>query len=160
DGPKLWDATFSEATSHKVTKLAGEEVLRVENVKKIFQRRAGLKKTTVVAVNGVSFSLRAGQVVGLVGQSGSGKTTIAHLITGAESPTEGSIWCGDILVNRLRGRALRAYRKRVQYVFQDPFSALNPVHPVQYLLMRPLMNYERLNASQARERVRELLETV
>lgn len=159
-GPELCDAAFSEATSHKAIKLEGEEVLRIENVHKIYQRRAGLKTTTVVAVNDVSFSLRAGRVVGLVGQSGSGKTTIARLITGTESPTSGSIRFGQTRVERLRGRTLHNYRKHVQYVFQDPFSALNPVHSVQYLLMRPLINYERLSTPQARQRVRELLETV
>jgi peptide/nickel transport system ATP-binding protein len=159
-GAKLLDAAFSERTSHKVMKLEGEEVLRVENVCKTYQRRIGLKRTSVVAVNDVSFSLQPGRVVGLVGQSGSGKTTIARLITGTESPTGGSIWFGKIQVNRLRGRALHNYRKHVQYVFQDPFSTLNPVHTIQYLLMRPLINYERLNASQARQRVHDLLETV
>jgi peptide/nickel transport system ATP-binding protein len=154
------DAVFSEATSHKAMKLEGEEVLRIENVCKTYQHKTGLKKNAVIAVNDVSFSLRAGQVIGLVGQSGSGKTTIARLITGTESPNSGAIWFGKTRVDQLRGTALHNYRKHVQYVFQDPFSALNPVHPVQYLLMRPLMNYERLNASQARQRVRELLETV
>ncbi len=159
-GPALLDAAFSEATSHKAMKLEGDEVLRIENVRKTYRRRRGLKTTTVSAVDGVSFSLRAGRVVGLVGQSGSGKTTIARLITGTESPTGGAIWFGQTRVDRLRGSALHNYRKHVQYVFQDPYSALNPVHPIQYLLMRPLMNYERLNPSQARQRVRELLETV
>ncbi|GHO45953.1 ABC transporter ATP-binding protein [Ktedonospora formicarum] len=160
EGPKLLDAAFSEASSHKALKLEDEEVLRVEHVSKIYQRRTGLKSTSVVAVNDVSFSLRSGRVVGLVGQSGSGKTTIARLITGTEAPSSGVIQFGETQVNRLRGGELRNYRKHVQYVFQDPFSALNPVHPIQYLLMRPLINYERLNASQARQRVRELLETV
>lgn len=160
DGSALSDAAFSEATSHKAMKSEGEEVLRVENVCKTYQRRTGLKTTSVVAVNDVSFHLRAGQVVGLVGQSGSGKTTIARLITGTESPTGGSILFGQTRVERLRGRALHNYRRHVQYVFQDPFSALNPVHSVQYLLTRPLINYERLNVSQAHQRVRELLETV
>ncbi|EFH83587.1 ABC transporter ATP-binding protein [Ktedonobacter racemifer] len=160
EGPVLLDAAFSEATSHKAMKLEGEEVLRIERVCKTYQRRIGLKRTSVVAVNDVSFNLRAGRVVGLVGQSGSGKTTIARLITGTESLTNGSILFGQTRVERLHGRELHRYRKHVQYVFQDPFSALNPVHSVQYLLMRPLINYERLNASQARQRVSELLETV
>lgn len=160
DSSERLDVAFSEATSHKAAKQDGEEVLRIENVRKIYQRRAGLKTSSVVAVNDVSFSLRAGRVVGLVGQSGSGKTTIARLITHTESPTSGSILFGQTRVERLRGRALHDYRKHVQYVFQDPFSALNPVLTIQYLLMRPLINYERLSASQARQRVRELLETV
>lgn len=160
DGPKLRDAAFSEATSHKAMKLEGDEVLQVENVGKTYHRRIGWKTTSVIAVNDVSFNLRAGRVTGLVGQSGSGKTTIARLITGTESPSSGTIRFGETRVERLRGRMLRNYRKHVQYVFQDPFSALNPAHTIQYLLMRPLMNYGRLSATQARQQVRELLETV
>ncbi|MBO0791398.1 MAG: ABC transporter ATP-binding protein [Ktedonobacteraceae bacterium] len=157
---ELLNAAFSEATSHKAIKLEGEEVLRAENVGKIYQRRTGLKRVSVTAVDDVSFSLRAGRVIGLVGQSGSGKTTIARLVTGTEYPDTGSIWFGKTQVNRLKGQKLYNYRKHIQYVFQDPFSALNPVHTIQYLLMRPLMNYGRLSTSQARQRVRELLETV
>lgn len=160
EGAALLDATFSEATSHKAMKQEGGVVLRVEHVSKLYRRRAGLKQIAVHAVDDVSFSLRAGQVIGLVGQSGSGKTTIARLITATEYPDSGAIRFGDIQVERLKGRALRRYRRHVQYVFQDPFSALNPVHTVQYLLMRPLMNYGRLNAAEARQWVRDLLETV
>ncbi|GCE22009.1 ABC transporter ATP-binding protein [Dictyobacter kobayashii] len=160
DGPKLKDAAFSEATSHKALKLEGDEVLRVENIGKVYQRRIGFKKSSVVAVDDVSFNLRAGHVTGLVGQSGSGKTTIARLITGTEHPSSGSIWFGKTQVNNVRGRALHDYRKHVQYVFQDPFSALNPAHTIQYLLMRPLLNYGRVNAARARQQVRDLLETV
>ncbi|GER91084.1 oligopeptide ABC transporter ATP-binding protein OppF [Dictyobacter vulcani] len=160
EGPKLLDAAFSEATSHKAMKLEGEEVLRVENVSKTYQRRAGFKTTSMNAVNDVSFNLRSGKVTGLVGQSGSGKTTIARMITGTEYPTSGAIWFGETRVDKLKGRGIHNYRKHVQYVFQDPFSALNPVHTIQYLLMRPLMNYGKLNAAQARQKVRELLETV
>jgi peptide/nickel transport system ATP-binding protein len=159
-GPALLDAAFSEATSHKALKLEGEEVLRVDSVYKTYQRRIGLKRVSVSAVNDVSFSLRSGKVTGLVGQSGSGKTTIARLITGIERPDAGSILFGETRVERLRGNALHNYRKHIQYVFQDPFSALNPVHTIQYLLIRPLINYERLRPAQARERVHELLETV
>jgi peptide/nickel transport system ATP-binding protein len=159
-GPDLLDAAFSEATSHKAVKQEGKEVLRVENAHKTYQRRIGLKTTSVNAVKDVSFTLQAGRVTGLVGQSGSGKTTIARLITGLEHPTSGAIWFGNMRIDRLRGRARHNYWKHVQYVFQDPFSALNPVHTIQYLLMRPLMNHRRLQAAQARQKVRELLETV
>ncbi|GCE31225.1 ABC transporter ATP-binding protein [Dictyobacter alpinus] len=160
EGPKLLDAAFSEATSHKAVKYEGEEVLRIEHVGKTYQRRVGLKKSEVNAVNDVSFTLHSGRVTGLVGQSGSGKTTIARLITGTEYPNSGEIWFGKTRVDQLKGRGIHEYRRHVQYVFQDPFSALNPVHTIQYLLMRPLMNYKKVNAEQARQQVRELLETV
>src|SRR5918912_1698245 len=160
DGPALVDAAFSEATSHKRTKTEGADVMRLEHVCKTYRRRMGVKTTAVQAVNDVSFTLRAGRVTGLVGQSGSGKTTIARLVTGIERPDSGEIWFADTRVDTLRGRRLRTYRSHVQYVFQDPFSALNPAHTIEYVLLRPLANYKRINGRQARAHVLDLLETV
>lgn len=160
EGPALVDAAFSEDKSHKSLHLEGAEVLRLEHVCKTYERRQGLKKNRVQAVNDVSFSLRAGHVTGLVGQSGSGKSTIARLVTGIECPDSGEIWFGETRVDKLSGRALHDYRSDVQYVFQDPFSALNPAHNIEYLLMRPLINYKHLSGDAARKRSLELLETV
>lgn len=161
EGPALVDAAFSEAMSHKSMTAEGDEVLRLEHMCKTYQRRVGLRsKTAVQAVNDVSFMLRAGRVTGLVGQSGSGKTTIARLVTGIERPDSGEIWFGKTRVDKLRGRALHTYRGHVQYVFQDPFSALNPAHTIEYLLARPLINYKGVSRGEARRRVVELLETV
>jgi peptide/nickel transport system ATP-binding protein len=160
DGPALVDAAFSEATSHKSAKTERADVLRLEHVCKTYRRRMGFTTTAVQAVNDVSFTLRAGRVTGLVGQSGSGKTTIARLMTGIERPDSGEIWFGDTRVDTLRGRGLRTYRSHVQYVFQDPFSALNPAHTVEYVLLRPLANYKRINGRQARTHVMDLLETL
>jgi peptide/nickel transport system ATP-binding protein len=112
------------------------------------------------AVSEVSFSIEPGTSVGLVGASGSGKSTLAKLVTGLERPSAGEVRFGDLRVDRLRGGALRAYRKRVQMVFQDPYAALNPVHPVGYTLSRPLVNYLGLDAAATRARVLELLTTV
>ncbi|WP_020389028.1 ABC transporter ATP-binding protein [Kribbella catacumbae] len=113
------------------------------------------------AVDGVSFELRPGQVTALVGQSGSGKTTIARLVTGVERPTSGSVtFTGGVDVGSLRGRKLRAYRRHTQLVFQDPFAALNPTRTPAYALSRPLQNHLGLSKAQARTRAGELLETV
>jgi peptide/nickel transport system ATP-binding protein len=160
DGPALVDAAFSESTSHKSILQEGAEVLRLEHVCKTYTRRVGFKTTTVQAVDDVSFTLRAGRVTGLVGQSGSGKTTIARMVTGIERPSSGAIWFGKQRVDQLGGRGLHTYRSDVQYVFQDPFSALNPAHTIEYLLLRPLINYKKLSGSAARKRALELLETV
>ena len=160
EGPALVDAAFSEATSHKSLKIEGAEVLRLEHVCKTYERRQGLKKAMVQAVDDVSFTLYAGRVTGLVGQSGSGKSTIARLLTGIERPDSGTITFGDTRVDQISGGALHNYRAHVQYVFQDPFSALNPAHNIEYLLMRPLMNYKKLGGAAARKRAMELLETV
>jgi peptide/nickel transport system ATP-binding protein len=159
EGPALVDAAFSEATSHKSLKLEGAEVLRLEHICKSYERRQGLKKATVQAVDDVSFTLYAGRVTGLVGQSGSGKSTIARLLTGIERPDSGTITFGDTRVDQISGGALHNYRAHVQYVFQDPFSALNPAHNIEYLLMRPLMNYKKLGGAAGRQRAKDLDET-
>src|SRR5947209_1475914 len=107
DGPVRVDAAFSEATSHKSTRTEGADVMRLEHVCKTYRRRMGFTTAAVQAVNDVSFTLRAGRVTGLVGQSGSGKTTIARLVTGIERPDSGEIWFGDTRVETLRGGGLR-----------------------------------------------------
>ncbi|WP_431071539.1 ABC transporter ATP-binding protein [Microbacterium phyllosphaerae] len=114
----------------------------------------------VVAVDDVSFRLEPGEALALVGASGSGKSTIAKLITGVEKPTEGTVRFGDVDVATLRRTGLRDLRKDVQMVFQDPYAALNPLHTVEYALSRPIRNYTPLRGEEARARVLELLETV
>ncbi|APH46763.1 glutathione ABC transporter ATP-binding protein [Microbacterium sp. 1.5R] len=114
----------------------------------------------VTAVDDVSFRLEPGEALALVGASGSGKSTIAKLITGVEKPTEGTVRFGDVDVAALRRAGLRDLRKDVQMVFQDPYAALNPLHTVEYALSRPIRNYTPLRGDEARARVLELLETV
>ncbi|MGS2616615.1 ABC transporter ATP-binding protein [Micromonospora sp. LZ34] len=140
-------------------------VLTVDAVSKRYTSRRGLRTSTVVAVRDVSFELRPGTVTALVGQSGSGKSTIARIVTGVERPTAGEVRFtggddGPTRVDRLRGRALRAYRRHVQMVFQDPFSALNPTRTVAYALSRPLVNFAGLRGGAVRDRAAELLESV
>jgi peptide/nickel transport system ATP-binding protein len=135
-------------------------VMRVSNLGKTFTRRRGLTKSSVTAVDDVTFNLERGKITALVGQSGSGKSTIAKLIMGMEKHDEGSILFGETDVKSLRGRNLRDYRSDVQMVFQDPYSALNPAHPILYSLMRPLQNYKGMSARAARTRAIEMLEAV
>ncbi|MGH3878880.1 MAG: ABC transporter ATP-binding protein [Actinophytocola sp.] len=148
------DSRFSR---HERSAEESETVLAVENVSKTYATR---RHGHVAAVADVSFSLRRGRVTALVGQSGSGKSTIAKLITGIERPDSGSVRFGDTAVHGLRGRALRGYRKHVQLVFQDPFSALNPVKTVGQTLSRPLRNHLGLSTADARARAASLLSTV
>ncbi len=161
-GPSFVEASFSEAKSHKATPMEGDEVLRLVNVSKMYHRRRGwFSKETLTAVDDVSFTLRAGRVTGLVGQSGSGKSTIARMITAIERPDKGEIWFGKTRVDKLRSSsAIRTYLSDVQYVFQDPYSALNPVHTIGYLLSRPLVNFKGMSERDAQKKVLELLETV
>jgi peptide/nickel transport system ATP-binding protein len=136
------------------------EELVVEHVTKVFTARGQRRGKGVAAVDDVSFSIAPGAALALVGASGSGKSTIAGLITGSQRPTSGSITFGDVSVHRLRAGGLRRYHRDVQMVFQDPYGALNPLHTVGYTLTRPCQNYLGLSAQEAHDRVYELLETV
>jgi peptide/nickel transport system ATP-binding protein len=131
--------------------------LVVNGVTKTYRGRRGER---VVAVDDVSFTIAPGAAVSLVGASGSGKSTIAKMITGLERPTSGSVTFGDIEVGRLSRGALRDYHRKAQMVFQDPYGALNPLHTVEYTLARPCVNFLGMSARQAKARVDELLETV
>lgn len=155
---------FVKSSEESKRALRGEVLVEVKSVVRRFERRRRLRVTSVDAVKDVSFVLRKGEVTALVGQSGSGKTTIARMITGVDTPTSGSIVFhgrdGEQVVGRMRGRSLRSYRNRVQIVFQDPYSSLNPTRTLEYILTRPLRNFQDMNQRQARDRAAELLETV
>ena len=103
-------------------------LLEVENLHKHFTVPQGLGRAprVVRAVDGVSLQLRRGETLGLVGESGCGKTTLARLIVRLADPTSGSVRVGGEDVLGLRGAALRRWRRRVQIVFQDPYGSLNP----------------------------------
>ncbi|MFT9111351.1 MAG: ABC transporter ATP-binding protein [Bifidobacterium psychraerophilum] len=132
-------------------------------VKDISKTYPGRKRgeQPVKAVSNVSFTLKPGESLALVGASGSGKSTIAKMITGVENPTEGSITLGNTHVERMHSkRDLRKLHSDIQMVFQDPYAALNPLHNVEYILTRPIVNYTKLRGEDARKRMLELLETV
>jgi peptide/nickel transport system ATP-binding protein len=133
--------------------------LTVDNISKRYRVR-GKRRATMMAVDGVSFTIEPGAAVGLVGASGSGKSTIASMITGSLRPTSGSITFGDLAVHQLNRRGLRSYHSDVQMVFQDPYGALNPLHTAEYTVSRPCQNFLGMTAAQARTRVHELLEIV
>ena len=121
----------------------------------------GLRRQTLRAVDDVSFALSPGKVTALVGQSGSGKSTIARLLLRLYAPTSGSILLGDEDVSSIRGRRnLRRYRSQVQMIFQDPFGSLNPVKRVGHHIARPLRRHKVVPSSEVDERVHELLDAV
>jgi len=136
-----------------------QKAMVVTNVSKVYPPpRRGEKPVT--AVDNVSFTLEPGASLALVGASGSGKSTIAKLITAVEKPSSGSIQFGDIDVASLRRSQFRTLHRDVQMVFQDPYAALNPLHTVEYTLTRPVVNFTGLHGQDARRRVLELLDTV
>ena len=110
-------------------------MLEVQDLVVDFRLRGG---TSLRAVNHCSFSLEKGESLALVGESGSGKSTVVRAVGQLVRPTAGTVLLDGQPPGR-HGRALRAYRKRVQLIFQDPFASLNPMHTVRYHLARPLL---------------------
>lgn len=128
-------------------------VLEFDAVTKVYSvRGAGQMK----ALDDVSFTLRSGQTIGLVGQSGSGKSTIAKILTQLESPTSGEVRLDGQPIPR-RGKGLRAYRQQLRMVFQDPFASLNPYHTIRYAIQRPLQLDKVVPKDQLDDEVRRLL---
>jgi len=114
----------------------------------------------VRAVDDVAFSIEPGRTLGVVGESGCGKTTTAKLVLRLEKPTAGQILFANQDVAGLEGEALRAYRKSVQAVFQDPYASLNPRMRVDAIISEPLITHERVDAPAVAARVSTLLDLV
>jgi ABC-type glutathione transport system ATPase component len=109
--------------------------IEVRGVSKTYRvRGAG----AINALDDVSFTLSSGQTIGMVGQSGSGKSTVAKILTQMERPTSGQVLLDGRPIPS-RGAALRAYRQRLRMVFQDPFASLNPYHSIRHHVARPLV---------------------
>ncbi|MCM3503568.1 ABC transporter ATP-binding protein [Curtobacterium sp. ODYSSEY 48 V2] len=153
------ETTSSFATVGSRERSAAKNPIVVDHLVKTYPApRRG--EQPVQAVRDVSFTLEPGQSLALVGQSGSGKSTIAKMLTGVEQPTSGTVRFGDTDVAKLGRRGLKDLRSEVQMVFQDPYAALNPLHTVEYILSRPIANYTGLRGRDARRRMLEILETV
>ncbi|WP_414683267.1 ATP-binding cassette domain-containing protein, partial [Microbacterium sp. UBA3486] len=113
----------------------------------------------IKALDDVSFTLTSGRTIGLVGQSGSGKSTIAKILTQLETPTSGEVLLDGTPIPR-RGRGLRKYRQQLRMVFQDPFASLNPYHSIRYHLERPIRLDDVVPKKQTEDEVRRLLARV
>ena len=135
--------------------------LALKDVTKQFDLRSGLKTTKFTAVSHASFALESGKTVALVGQSGSGKSTIAKMILGLETPTEGQILIDGKPVDHHGRKADQIFRKNVQMVFQDPYASLNPFHTVEHHIARPMkLHHPGMSNEEVHRRVIELLERV
>jgi len=141
-------------------------VLTVEGLHRRFTKRHGFQVEHVDAVQDVSFTLREGEVTALVGQSGSGKSTIARILTRLDLPTSGTVSYharadgSPHPLASLPPKLAREYRRGLQYVFQDPYAALNPTLTVGYALSRPLRNFLHVTPKEAVEHAAHLLEQV
>ncbi len=138
-------------------------VLEAAGLSKHFQARRGIfggNRGVVRAVDGISFTIERGRTLGVVGESGCGKTTTAKLVLGLDEPTGGTIRFEGKDLRELDAAGRRHYRKSVQAVFQDPYASLNPRMRVGAIIAEPLVTNEALPASEVRRRILQLLELV
>jgi peptide/nickel transport system ATP-binding protein len=140
-----------------------EPLLKVRNLKKYFPIRGGLFSREVArvhAVDDVSFDVMPGETLGLVGESGCGKSTTGKAIVQLPPPTSGRVRFGGTDLTTLSGRELRSVRTRLQLIFQDPISSLNPRRKVRDILAEPLRIWGRGSKAEQEAKVRETLEAV
>lgn len=157
------DATATEDTAAGRTR-AGDVLVEVKDLKVYFPITAGLifqrKVADIKAVDGVSFQIRKGETLGLVGESGCGKSTTGRAILQLYRPTAGEVMYGDVDLTQLKGGKLRRMRRKMQMIFQDPYASLNPRMSVGAIIGEPLAIHGLAKGEGRRERVAELMRIV
>ena len=141
----------------------GDPILEVIDLVKHFPVRGGLfgrRQGTVFAVDGISFSIFPGETLGMVGESGCGKSTAARMIVKLIEPTSGSIRLEGRDITALAAQQMRPYRKVIQFIFQDPYASLNPRLTAGDIVAEPLHNYPQAAGPMREERVTQLFARV
>jgi oligopeptide transport system ATP-binding protein len=143
--------------------MSTDTLLRVENLVKHFPIRRGFLQRqvgAVRAVDGVSFSVKRGETLGLVGESGCGKSTTGRAVLQLYPPTSGHVFYEDADLTTLKSEDMRKMRRKVQMIFQDPYASLNPRMTVGEIIGEPLQVHSAVTAKEMRDRVAQLLELV
>lgn len=140
-----------------------ENLLEIIDLKTYYPIKGGLLRHTigyVKAVDTISFSIKNGETLGLVGESGCGKSTTGRTILRLLDATDGKIIFNGKNITKLRGKSLREIRKDIQMVFQDPYASLNPMQMVGSIIAEPIMNYHNRSLKSLKNEVIELLRKV
>lgn len=140
-----------------------QPLIKVEKLKKYYPIKKGVMSQTVghiKAIDGVDFEIFPGETLGLVGESGCGKSTTGKAIVRLETPTDGSVWYDNRDLSSLSKMEMRKMRTEIQIIFQDPYSSLNPRKRVKELLSEPLRVHKIVDEQDIDKRVDELLESV
>lgn len=137
--------------------------IRVKNMVKYFPVRLGAygeKKATVHAVDNISFEIMQGETLGLVGESGCGKSTTGFTLLQLQRPTSGKCYYKDVDLTALTDKELRPYRRKIQIIFQDPYSTLNPRMTIDTAISEPILAHKLATKENVMERVVSLLKDV
>ena len=142
--------------------MSNKIVLKADNLHKHYPVSQGLGKAKayVKALNGVSFELRAGKTLAVVGESGCGKSTLARQLTLIERPTSGELFINDEGTTHYSRGELKQVRTEIQMVFQNPYGSLNPRHTIGYQLTEPLDIHTKLSKDDKRSKINEMMKNV
>jgi len=156
--------TKGELIQKRMDTIKGGPLIRIKKLKKYYPIKSGVFgkiKGFLKAVDSVSFDIYPGETIGLVGESGCGKTTLGKTILKLVDSTDGTVMYDGKVINHLSEGQLRPMRKDIQIIFQDPYSSLNPKHRIGYTILEPMKIHGILkNDKERKERVYELLEKV